>query len=430
MRRWCSKATTGASVGTSGVVAQDFGAVDDVALHDRELVVGELVRLVEDLDRRPHLADVVHQRGEAELAQQRPVDAQPARLAHGQDRDVHHVGEGVVVVVLQRRQRQQRACGSAPPPAPGRRSSCARRSASGRPSVCALSQTSPAADTASLYSRLIVAMSVRLPSTRCSTVTRPTRMCGIAGNDSAAVAVGDVACVDRRDRVDEGRDLLDGDAAVDGDALDAALLQPADERAERVGLGHRHVVDDDLVADQADDDRRLQAVQQLQRRRQRLEVAGDDRMALRVELRRAQRRREAAQQLVGELQRAARSCAASGRLPAAASVRQVRAGGGSDPARAARRGGLEHGERVGGADARQRRGGGVTQRRGAARRPPLALVQRFLQRRDAGGIAQRAERLDRAQIDRRRARRGDRRGGGCRRTAASRARRAPGRSTA
>ena len=51
---------------------QDLGAVDDVALHDRELVVGQLVRLVEDLERRPHLADVVHQRGEAELAQQGP----------------------------------------------------------------------------------------------------------------------------------------------------------------------------------------------------------------------------------------------------------------------------------------------------------------------------------------------------------------------
>ena len=92
------------------------------------------------------------------------------------------------------------------------------------------------------------------------------------------------------------------DAAIDGDALDAALLQPPDERPERVGLRHRHVVDDDLVADEADDDRRLEAVQQLDRRRQRLQVPADDRMALRVELRRAERRGEAAQQFVGELE--------------------------------------------------------------------------------------------------------------------------------
>ena len=91
-----------------GRAPQDLGAVDDVHAHDRELVVGELVGLVQDLDRRAHLADVVHQRGEAELAQQRPFDAQRARLRHRQDRHVHHVREGVVVVFLERGQRDQR----------------------------------------------------------------------------------------------------------------------------------------------------------------------------------------------------------------------------------------------------------------------------------------------------------------------------------
>ena len=61
--------------------AKNLGAVDDVALHDRELLVGQLVGLVQDLGRRLHLADVVHQRGQPELAQQRAVDAEPARLA-------------------------------------------------------------------------------------------------------------------------------------------------------------------------------------------------------------------------------------------------------------------------------------------------------------------------------------------------------------
>ena len=73
-----------------------------------ELFVGQLVGLVEDLLRRAHLADVVHQRRQAELAQQPALDAERARLAHRQDRHVHHVGERVVVVVAHRRQRHQR----------------------------------------------------------------------------------------------------------------------------------------------------------------------------------------------------------------------------------------------------------------------------------------------------------------------------------
>src|SRR5262249_32085275 len=51
----------------------------------------------------------------------------------------------------------------------------------------------------------------------------------------------------------------------------------------------------------ADDDGGLEAVEQLQRARQRLEVAADDRVAGGVELRRSERRGQAAEQLVGEL---------------------------------------------------------------------------------------------------------------------------------
>ena len=61
--------------------AEDLGAVHDVPPHDHELLVGELVGLVQDLLRRPHLADVVHQRRQAELAQQPAVDPERARLA-------------------------------------------------------------------------------------------------------------------------------------------------------------------------------------------------------------------------------------------------------------------------------------------------------------------------------------------------------------
>jgi hypothetical protein len=87
---------------------EDLGAVHGVPPHDRELLVGQLVGLVEDLLRRAHLADVVHQRRQAELAQQPAFDAQRARLPHREDRHVHHVGEGVVVVVAHGRERDQR----------------------------------------------------------------------------------------------------------------------------------------------------------------------------------------------------------------------------------------------------------------------------------------------------------------------------------
>ena len=127
--------------------AQDLGAVHGVPPHDRELVVGQLVGLVQDLLRRPDLADVVHQRRQAELAQQPSFDAERARLAHRQDRHVHHVRERVVVVVAHRGQRHQRGAvlgdGVGQP-----FDRLQRRRQVGLPSVAALSQAVSAADTA------------------------------------------------------------------------------------------------------------------------------------------------------------------------------------------------------------------------------------------------------------------------------------------
>ncbi len=72
---------------------QNVRAVDDVLLHDLELVFRELVGLIEHFERRLHFPDVVHQRGEAEFAQQRAVEVEGARLRHRKRRHVHHVRE-------------------------------------------------------------------------------------------------------------------------------------------------------------------------------------------------------------------------------------------------------------------------------------------------------------------------------------------------
>ena len=76
----------------------------------------------------------------------------------------------------------------------------------------------------------------------------------------------------------------------------------------------------------------------------------------------------------------------------------MRAHGRADAARTARGGFSQHRLRLGGADPRERLGRRRSQDGVAARRPPLAAVERFLERRDRFRIAERAERLDGAQI--------------------------------
>ena len=92
----------------AGRLSQNVGAVHHMLFHDVELFLGELVRLVEHLGGRVHFSDVVHECRQAELAQQRSVYVQRARLRHGQHRHVDHVSERVIVVSLQRRQRDER----------------------------------------------------------------------------------------------------------------------------------------------------------------------------------------------------------------------------------------------------------------------------------------------------------------------------------
>ena len=185
-RRWCSKATTGASVGMSGV-ARRISAPSTTCL--RMTTNSSSVS-------RPGLFSTSSgvltlpmsciSAASPNSRSSEPSIAQRARLAHRQDRDVHHVGERVVVVVLQRRQREQRG-----PVLRHRLGEAVDHRARGRsgPAVppswrCPRPLRPPM--TAWLYSRLKVAMSVASLSTRSSTVTRPTRTCLSAGNGGGA----------------------------------------------------------------------------------------------------------------------------------------------------------------------------------------------------------------------------------------------------
>src|SRR5437773_11705165 len=81
-------------------------------------------------------------------------------------------------------------------------------------------------------------------------------------------------------------------------------------------------------------------------------------------------------------------------------ARNGRAGGGAHATRTAARSVVQNGERFRSADARQRRSGGGAEGGRPARSPPFAPIQRFFQRLDALGVAERAERLDRAELRR------------------------------
>ena len=233
----------------------------------------------------------MHQRGQAELAQQRAVDPEAARLAHGQDRHVHHVRERVVVVVLQRRQRQQR--GAVLRDRLRQRIDHAARSVRvGHPlDSRAVPQRLRHLDRIVVQPRN-VAMSPTLASVCSSTCRRPTRMCGSRGQRRRLVAR-----VGSRHGLDEPDDLVALHAAVDDDALDAGLLQPPHQLAHRRRRrADRHVADDEVVADDADRDRghglRVRAGERFGERG---DVACDERMIRRVELRAAERGREATQ---------------------------------------------------------------------------------------------------------------------------------------
>ena len=60
-----------------GQVADDHVAEHDVLLDDLVFGLGQLARLAQDLVRDPDLPDVVQQTGHADVAMNRPAEAQP-----------------------------------------------------------------------------------------------------------------------------------------------------------------------------------------------------------------------------------------------------------------------------------------------------------------------------------------------------------------
>ena len=266
---------------------QHFGAVHRVAFHDRELGVGELVRLVEHLERCLDFPEVVHQRGHPELAEQRPVDPQPARLAHRQDRHVHHVRERVIVVALERRQRHERR-----PVLSHRLREAVDHRLGGRGvglpfGFCALPHEARdrhgivihAANRRRVGEAFFDAL---LDLNPAKTDVREDRQLG-------RPVFTDPSRFDRGQRLYQAGDFFFRHAPIDGHALDAGELHALHELAEQFDLPDRHVAHDDLSADDAYRDRRLRGVNVSDARHERVDVSGDDWVARRVELRRSQR---------------------------------------------------------------------------------------------------------------------------------------------
>jgi len=85
---------------------QEQRPVDGMAIHDLALLVVQLARLGEDLNRNPHLADVVQQAGDADRTH--VLRPEPERLGqrHRQHRDIERVRRRVLVELLQLQQRQ------------------------------------------------------------------------------------------------------------------------------------------------------------------------------------------------------------------------------------------------------------------------------------------------------------------------------------
>ena len=233
------------------------------------------------------------------LAQQRAVDAEAARLRHRENRHVHHVREGVVVVLLQRRQRHQRRAVVHD----RLREAVDHRLRRGRVGLRVRARAFPhhAGDRHGVgvhaADRRRVGLFLGHPLFERDAADADVRRFELRRRFLQRVSAERL--LELAELARKGLELVERDVALDRDALDAHRAEPANQLAHRrAGLGHRQIADDQLVAEDADDDRRVVRVERAERFGEPLEVARDDRMAGRVQLDAAQRRAEAPEQIV------------------------------------------------------------------------------------------------------------------------------------
>ena len=265
-----------------GRAPEDLGAFDRMLAHDHELLLGEPLGLLQDVLRRPDLADVVHERRQTELAQQAALDAERARLAHGQDRHVHHVGEGVVVVVAHRRQRDER------------RPVLRHRVGEPFDRVQGRRDVGLALERGAFPGRFCRGHGGRVELPDGGHVAGDAVAAGLFRGDAAEPDVREAprglgaAGFGRElgDAEHQPDDFLRRDAAFERDALDLVHEQPIDQVLHpAAGFGQGGVGDDELVVDDADGDRRLLLLECLEGGEQALDVAAEQRVVGGVELR-------------------------------------------------------------------------------------------------------------------------------------------------
>ena len=246
-----------------------------MATQDLELRFGQLVRVVQDVGGRSHLADVVQECRQPELAQERALDAEAARLPHGQDRHVDHVCERVAVVFLERRQREQgravlrdfmrERIDDFPPRRP--------RRAFPPFSRC------PTSVSATDHRVLVEAGG----TWRCPRSRHLAFLFGLQAADPDVLQAGQrggrLRCrIDGAERLDQLRELVELHTLIDDDAFDLHVLQLPGQLAHALG-GARHgdVSDHEVLADDTDGDGRGVREDERQRFSQCRHTASDQR---------------------------------------------------------------------------------------------------------------------------------------------------------
>ena len=145
----------------------------------------------------------------------------------------------------------------------------------------------------------MVAMSARLVSTRCSTFTCPTRTWGSSGQVTSGALAG--ALIRRVSALISAiSSSTDTPRSTVTFSMPRAFILPSNSPSVDPPRGTGRVAHHHLVADDGDGNRRHRFQHARDDVEERADVAVDERVAGRVELRPAQRGGKSAQELVGE----------------------------------------------------------------------------------------------------------------------------------